>query len=343
MDTTLRPKLLDVVRFPSALLGGGSTGSSQGTVVEDFGAALLVEVSDDQGVPTSFATVPVDAAQPIWQRLEHEVPEPPADAKAHFEMGLLFLQNLCLEDAKQEFRTAFEAEPTFAGTLMNMANEHAKTRQYDVAIFLYLLVLELQPENQLTQRNLAAVLINRGIVFSELGALDRAIEDFQAAVWSVQAPAEVVEKAQHNLAAAYTRLGVQLGQIKRYRESRGILLRALELRPSEITRRNLAIAEVSVQASVASPSPQTPPPGNFKRALQMGLTFSECLNVYGATLMGLGDLSGAERALEAAVRADPQNEIAEQNLASVQSNEGTTERAPLNVGMASIELVAAAA
>jgi len=342
MDTTFRPKLLDVVRFPGTLLGEELQGWAQGTVVDDFGAALLVEVSDDQGVPTSFATVPLDAVQTVWEKPELEAEEPPAGAEARFERGLLFLQNGCLDDAKQEFRAAFEREPRFAGTLMNMASERAKARDYDSAIFLYVLILELRPENQLTQRNLAAALIDRGITFSRRGAFDRAIADFQAALWSVPAPPEIVDKAQHNLAAAYTELGVRLGQIKRHRESCAILLRALELRPSQITRRNLAIAEVSVQASVASPNTQTPPPGNFKRALQMGLTFSECLNVYGATLMGLDDLTGAKRALEAAVRADPQNEIARKNLASVQSHEGTTERAPLNIGIAPIELVAAA-
>lgn len=343
MEITPRPKLLDVVRFPSTLLGEDSTGSSEGTVVEDFGTALLVEVSDDDGVPASFATVPISAAQTIWQKPEHGTPEPPAGAERHFERGLLFLQNGCLEDAKREFRAAFEMDPRFAGTLMNMASAPAKAGDYDLVISLYVIILELQPENQLTQHNLAAVLINRGIAFSRRGAFDRAIEDFQASLWSVSASEEIAEKAQHNLAAAYTELGVRLGQIKRYRESCGSLLRALELGPSDITRRNLAIAQISLQASMAGPSMEIPSVNNFRLALRMGLTFSECLNVYGATLMGLGNLAGAERVLEAAVRADPGNEIAQKNLASVQSHEGTSETAPLNLGIASIELVAAAA
>jgi hypothetical protein len=45
MDATFRPKLLDLVEFPATLIGDEAAGTAQGTVVEDFGTALLVEVS----------------------------------------------------------------------------------------------------------------------------------------------------------------------------------------------------------------------------------------------------------------------------------------------------------
>ncbi|HEV3275271.1 MAG TPA: hypothetical protein VG860_00475 [Terriglobia bacterium] len=188
------------MEFPATLIGDEAAGTAQGTVVEDFGTALLVEVYDDQGIPTDFATIPVEAAKTLWPAPDQGTEAPdPVGAEGHFEKGLLLLQNGLFRDAKQEFRAAFELEPRFAGTLMNIASEPAKAGNYDVAIGLYQLVLELQPENQLTQHNLAAALIDRGIAFSRRGALDRAIEDFEASLWSVPARTEIRGKGAAQL------------------------------------------------------------------------------------------------------------------------------------------------
>jgi tetratricopeptide (TPR) repeat protein len=343
MDTVSQPKLLDVIQFPASLQAGGLSGLAEGTIVEDFATAYLVEVADEQGVPTEFVTVPADAAKIVWSAPDRTADSPAAvDAKTRFEAGLLLIQNGSFRDARDELRAAFELDPSLAGTLMNMANEPAKAGKYDLAIALYQTIVELQPQNRLNQHNLAAALINRGIVFSRQGAFERAIEDFEASLWAVPADAEIVEKAQHNLAAAYTELGVQLGQIKRYRESCGVLLKALELKPSDVTRRNLAIALVSLKTS-AGTNPEMPSPDNFRRALQMGLTFSECLNVYGATLMGLGDSEKAVRVLEAAVRLDPHNQLAQGNLASIRSHQAGAEIPAMSIGLAPLDLLAAAA
>jgi hypothetical protein len=55
----------------------------------------------------------------------------------------------------------------------------------------------------------------------------------------------------------------------------------------------------------------------FRQAIQMGLTFSECLNAYGATLARHGRVSEATRALESAVEADAKNELAKKNLKTI--------------------------
>lgn len=345
MDTTFHPKLLDVVEFPATLLGEESAGTAQGTVVEDFGTALLVEVSNDQGVPSDFATVPVDVATTVWSapKRGQEATALAADAKTSFEKGLLLLHQGLVQDAKREFRTAFELDPRCAGALMNMGSDVAKAGNYDFAIFLYELVLELQPDNRLTQENLAAAYINRGVAFARQGVLEKAIEDFDIALWSAAVSPDIRQRAQHNLVAAYTQLGTSFCEIKRYRESLGSLLKALEIDPSEITRRNLAIALVSLQASNAGRNSEVPSATSFRRALQMGLTLSECLNAYGATLASLGNLQAAQRSLEAAVRADPQNENPQKNLASIQTREAASGAPPLNLGIAPIELEAAAA
>ncbi len=67
----------------------------------------------------------------------------------------------------------------------------------------------------------------------------------------------------------------------------------------------------------------------------MGLTLSECLNAHGATLAGLGKFSEAKRALEDAIKANPQNETARKNLKFLSTRQANE---VLIVGMVPFEI-----
>ena len=54
--------------------------------------------------------------------------------------------------------------------------------------------------------------------------------------------------------------------------------------------------------------------GVFREPMLMGLTLSECLNAYGATVARLGDLTRATQLLRRAVQIDPDNDLARRNL-----------------------------
>jgi Flp pilus assembly protein TadD len=69
----------------------------------------------------------------------------------------------------------------------------------------------------------------------------------------------------------------------------------------------------------------------------MGLTLSECLNAFGATLANLGDVEAARRALLAAVKSDPENEQARNNLARLDTAKETAGPSWMNFGISSIE------
>ncbi|MGB9488265.1 MAG: hypothetical protein WCD04_19400, partial [Terriglobia bacterium] len=262
MNIELSPKILDVVEVPNRFLGSETPGVALGTVVEVFGeprGELLVEVTDENGVPLDLVLLPASETKKLWSS-----PKPEKQASSdegatnEFQKGVLLLQNGLLAEAKTYFELAFKHDPRLAGTLMNSANGLAERGMYDAAIFVYQLVLELQPGNRLTRRNLAAMHINRGIQYSKRGAPDKAVEEFGHSL-SLEPSGEIAQKAQHNLGAAYTQLGTRLAEINRQQEAVATLYFALQISPSDVTRRNLAIALVSLQASRAEGSRQTPP------------------------------------------------------------------------------------
>ena len=340
MNIELSPRILDVVEVPNKFLGSETPGVALGTVVEVFGdhrGELLVEVTDENGVPLNLVLLPTSEAKKVWAS-----PEPEKHASSdggatnEFQQGVLLLQNGLLAEAKAHFEVAFKHDPKLAGTLMNLANGLAERGIYDAAIFGYQLVLELQPENRLTRRNLAATHINQGIQYAGRGALDKAVEEFGHSL-SLDPSGETAQKAQHNLVAAYTQLGTRLAEINRQQEAVVNFFIALQISPSDLTRRNLAIALVSLQASRAEGSRQTPSLSGFRNPIQMGLTLSECLNAFGATLANLGDVEGSRRTLLEAIQVDPENKLARMNLARLDDSKESSGPSWMNFGIASIE------
>jgi len=59
----------------------------------------------------------------------------------------------------------------------------------------------------------------------------------------------------------------------------------------------------------------------FREPLIMGLTLSECLTAYGATLAILGEVAEGRRAFESAIEADSRNRTALHNLEVLSSRE----------------------
>lgn len=339
----LNPKLLDVVEFQAEEGELGFAGALSGTVVEVFGEppeAVLIEVADTQGVPTDLITRPVDQIKPVWRPGTPPFEGSVGDARQSFERGLLLLQNGLIASARSDFEKAFEADPRLAGPLMNSANQLAEKGEFDSAIVVYELIRKLQPTYALAKENLAITSLNRGVQYARRGAIDKALDDFHTCL-AIRPSPKVIQLAQHNLVAAYTRLGIQQTEIRRYREAVGNFMMALALNPSEITQENLALALVSFVTSKLESSRQSPPAAFFRRPMQMGLTLSECLNAYGATLASLGNIPDARRALAQALEADPKNDLARKNLEILSARGVPSEVREPMVGLQSLEPEAA--
>jgi tetratricopeptide (TPR) repeat protein len=340
MEIELSPKILDVVEVPNRVPGSTTHGAALGTVVEVLpgpDGGLLVEVTDENGVALDLVQLPAAEAKVVWSSPELQKQASSGEGGSNeFRKGVLLLQNGFLAEAKAHFELAFKHDPRLAGTLMNLGNGLAERRLYDAAVLLYQLVLELQPENRLTRRNLAAMYINRGIQYAERGALDKAVEQFGHSL-TLDPAGDIAPKAQHNLVAAYTQLGTRLAEINRHQEAVVNFFIALQIGPSDLTRRNLAIALVSLQASRVEGSRQTPSIHDFRNPVQMGLSFSECLNAFGASLANLGDLEGGRRAFLEAIRTDPENDLARINLARLDASRESAGPSWMNFGISSIE------
>ncbi len=326
MNTELNPRLLDVAETRIDLPELGIRAGTRGTIVEILGEsreAFLLEITDQHGVAKEFVALAAKQIRGGWKIQEAAAFEPVLnEAGLAFEEGFLYLQNGLVEEAKRQFAKAFKMDPQLAGHLVNSANGLAQKSAFDSAIAVYELVLELQPQRETAKENLAITHLNRGVEYARRGAIDKALEDFNIAL--VVGPSRAtVTLVQKNLVAAYTQLGIRHAEVKQYREALEKFVLALEIDPSDIPRKNLGLAFVSYFASKLGNRAFARRERIFKQAMRMGLSFSECLNAYGATLASLGEMSEARGVLKEAVKADPTNELAKKNFELVLAKEPT--------------------
>jgi tetratricopeptide (TPR) repeat protein len=315
MNIELNPKLLDVVEFEDSSLGASVKRS--GTVVETFGeppSAVLIEIMNPEGVPESLVAKKVEEIKTMWEAKPPAERATPTEAQQYLENGFLYLQNGLIGRAKEQFAKAFSLDVDRRASLLESTNVLARRGKLDAAIRVYSLLLELQPEYELARENLAAAYVQRGVQRGRTGLLDQAIEDFKTALMLRPRRQESLVLIQKNLVAAYTHLAVQHSNMNLYAEAVAYFVFAFELEPSDPTQRNLALALIASAAAKTEGGSPVPSEDFFRQAIQMGLTLSQCLNAYGATLAHHGRISEATLALERAVRVDPKNEMARNNL-----------------------------
>ncbi len=340
MNVELNPKLLDIVEAKVDLSTLGVFAGMRGTVVEMLGEPpqlFLVEMADQSGITKGFATLTAEQIRSVWTYREPAVAEAAvSEATRAFEEGILNLQNGLIEEAKRQFARAFELDPQLAGNLVNAANDLARKGAFDAAIVVYELILDVQPQRELARENLAITHLNRGVEYARRGAIDKALEDFTTALL-VGPSQRIVGLIQKNLVAAYTQLGIRHAEIKRYEEATDNFVLAFALSPSDTTRRNLGLTFVSLLASKMEGRVFMVRERILRQAMRMGLSLSECLNAYGATLASLGQMSEARQALEAALEANPANELAKKNLEIVLAQKSPLEIPVFLLGLKAVE------
>jgi Tfp pilus assembly protein PilF len=311
MIAPLNPKLLDLVSVP----GGDETsisGALIGTVVNlDSSGTVLAEVTDENGVGKEFIRIPENAAKVIWAA---PPPKRMPEEGAHtlFEEGMFLLQNGLFTEAKLKFASSFNLDPNAARGLLNSTISLVEKDDFESAIGIFRMIIELQPQYRLARENLAITYLNRGVRSAKFGALDKAADDFTHALLIGMSPS-VINLARRNLAAAHTQVALHHVDIQRFEEALQLFLLAFQLEPSEDTRKNFALALAS-KIAWKSESRSHVSENTFREALLLGLTFSECLNAYGATIARLGDVARAREVLHRALDLDPGNRVAKRNL-----------------------------
>ena len=332
----LNPKLLDVVEWEEEL--SAQNGKRTGTVVdrlEGLPGRVLIEISNSQGVPVAFVSRPEDEVAVAWAASESpQFRSEVSVAQQAFENGVLFLQNGMYAPAKEQLRIAFEADTNLVKALFASANSLAEKRALGAAMSVYRMILELQPGYEPARQNLIAAHGNRGVEAARKGLFSQAIEDFDQAL-ALQPPAQTVDLIRRNIVATYTQYAILLSSMKQYGPARQIFQLVFELEPSEKARKNFAIALIASSVAATELGAQRRTEELFRQPLLMGLTLSECLNVYGATLAGRGEFQEALQSLRAALEADPNNRTAEENLARLNAGESNLVFA---IGIAQFEL-----
>jgi tetratricopeptide (TPR) repeat protein len=332
MNTEINPKLLDVVEY--------RVGDDlfAGTVVDTLGSGMvLIEGSDESGVARHLDAVGADEiiTLKVRRQPEQDLSGYP-DAQQAFEQGIFLLQNALVDEARGYFSRAFALDSRLAGVLLNSANQLSERGALDAAMAVYALIMELQPHYESARENLAVTRLNRGVASARIGALDKAILDFDLAMRLRPSP-ETVNLAKKNIAAAYTKLGIDHVAIKRFEEARHFFAVAFRLDPAdEVAAKNLGFAVVC-SAAWNRPRIELPSEETFRESLGLGLTYSECLNAYGATLALLGDASVARRVLQRAMEIDPANELPQRNLAILSLREGIPDPRQLELGLRAMQ------
>jgi lipoprotein NlpI len=320
MTPEINPKLLDVVE----LIDRTSKQRFHGTTVEWLGGAperVLVEVSNEEGVPLAFVSSAVQELTRVWE-VSTSLPAESkvSEAQHHFENGLLLLQNGLIRRAKQEFSRSFSIDPSFRGSLLHVANDLGAKGIFDAAVFVYDLLLELSPEYSLARENLAVSFVNRGIKYAQHGLIPQGIGDFNQALM-VKPSERTTQTARSNLVAAYTQLGIFHSSAKQYQLAYQCFQLALEIEPSDTSRSNLAVAMIAISTVALEKRSRESMEAIFKQPLLMGLTRSQCLTAYGATVAGLDDIAEAKWAFEVALASDPTNDVARRNLEALSRRE----------------------
>jgi tetratricopeptide (TPR) repeat protein len=338
------PKILDVVRLrPSEGESGPVTGTILSLSGTPFPTFALVEIATEAGETSRIVSVPIGDLEITWSARQETSQPSVAEAQKLFEQALLLLQNGLTKDASQQFARAFELEPKFAGTLMNLTSELSKKGSFDSAIFLYQFILQLQPAYSMARQNLARAHLNRGVASARNGLFPEAMGDFQRALF-FDSSEDFVFLCKRNIVAAYTALAIRHAEINQYGEALSLFMAAFQVEPSETTRKNLALATLGNLAVQSRGSVIRDPSVTnvFVDALLMGLTRSECLNAFGAALASVGSISDAVRTLERAVMEDPTNELAKSNLDRLTRSDQPTEPAILPWGVQPISPVESA-
>jgi tetratricopeptide (TPR) repeat protein len=196
------------------------------------------------------------------------------------------------------------------------------------------MLLEINPDYLPARENMAISYMNWGITLARRGEMRQAIETLFTAL-TVGPSTGTVERIRQNLVAAFTRQGIFHSEANQYDLAYQCFQRALELDPSEDSRKNLAVALIALSTVKTSNRAPAAQEELFKQPLLMGLSVSNCLNAYGAALAGLGEIKEARQAFESSLALDPQNRVARHNLELI-STPGSAEG--LSVGFIPIEI-----
>jgi protein O-GlcNAc transferase len=202
----------------------------------------------------------------------------PADAEAHFNLGVVQKSLGQLAEAVESYRRALKLNPAYAEAHGNLGNALKDLGQLDQAVASYRSALKIKPGSADAHNNL-------GTALRDLGQLDEAVASYRRAV-----------ALKPDYADAYYNLGNVLRDLGQLDDAVASYRRALDMKPDFVDAHN------NLGASLKELGQFVDAAASFRRIIKLKPDFAEAYNNLGAVLKELGQLDDAvachRRALE---------------------------------------------
>ena len=147
---------------------------------------VLHAISLNDGVPIYYNNLgsifnqlqQYDTAQECFEKailLKDRYPE------AHFNLANTMVQRELFEEAIDEYKRAIELDNSFTAAHVNLAALYASRDSFDNAMILFSKALDLQPDNPVVRQELAATLVNKGLLEKHQNHTQDAMQYFERA------------------------------------------------------------------------------------------------------------------------------------------------------------------
>lgn len=209
--------------------------------------------------------------------------------EAHFDLGLIFLDQKQFSEAKESFERAISYRKD-AHFLLGLASAYIGLTDLDGALRTYDDVLSLKREQ-------ASAYQGKAYVFEEQGDLEKALQALLSA--NEQAPTEA--EVLYQLGIIYEKLGRRSDAVNSYKS-------ALKINPSSMGASYRAALLFDEEGRVGEAYEL------LRKTILINTPTFEVLHALGVIAEKAGHLAEAERALQRALDLDPRSEDAAVNL-----------------------------
>jgi tetratricopeptide (TPR) repeat protein len=229
-----------------------------------------------------------------------------------------------LVTAETELEAATDLRPDYIGgfvmSVLATVPEGLEERglEDDVSYLIPLLRLatRVDPNYEIARVNLAVAFLNFGVGKARKKKYFEAIELFYSAL-GIRTDSETESRIRTNIVMAFTTLARESFQNDRVEDGFGYVRTAFLVLQDEITRRNLGLAYGNLGVFHMRSQRFEFALEQFERAEDSGVVLPEYLNDRGVCLVFLGRINEAIQVFERVLGMNPQNEVAQFNLAKL--------------------------
>jgi tetratricopeptide (TPR) repeat protein len=242
--------------------------------------------------------------------------------------GLTCLVNNQLVEAEKKFRRATELNPKCKGIILNSILKSFGDPEHGEEVLVSLRVLcRALPDYQLARDNLAVAYVNDANDKTRIGDYVTAQMRLMYAI-GLEVRTEIVLKIQEGLAGVLTAMAEKEQERGDLKASVALMQTACATFPSGSTRHNLRIAHAKLARFSLEQNDPLLASSVFEKIEEEGLFSPELLNLHALALFTMGQTEAAKSILERALEIEPDNQVLQENLRKIDSNQDSLEELP---------------